>query len=73
MSFQGIGYSDLEKAAIGASGACGHFFQNPAILRMEDGGKRVEDGGLRLVKGDFSQIAEELSFAVLSVTTGCFF
>jgi len=25
--------SDLEKAASGASGACGHFVENPATLR----------------------------------------
>jgi len=25
--------TDLEKAASGVSGACGHFVENPAILR----------------------------------------
>ena len=45
--------ADLEKAASGASGACGHFVENPAILRTfwvenpafltEDGGRIVED------------------------------
>jgi len=42
--------ADLEKAASGASGACGHFVENPAILRTflikhpsfftENGGRR---------------------------------
>ena len=27
-------YPDLEKAASGASGACGHFVGNPAIIRI---------------------------------------
>ena len=50
--------ADLEKAASGASGACGHFVENPAILRTslvknsafttEDGGRGVEDGKLRM-------------------------
>ena len=54
--------SDLEKAASGASGACGHFVGNPAILRTfsvkypvllaENQGRRVEDGELRLDEGD---------------------
>ena len=54
--------TDLEKAASGASGACGLFVINPAILRIFsvkhlvlfslDGGRRVEDGELRLDKGD---------------------
>ena len=54
--------TDLEKAASGASGACGHFVGNPAILRTfsvkypalltEDGGRRVEDQELRLAKGN---------------------
>ena len=45
--------ADLEKAASGASGACGHFVENPAILRTfwvkhpafftEDGGRRGKD------------------------------
>ena len=52
---------DLEKAASGASGACGHFIENSAILRTfsvkylvlldEDQGRRVEHGELRLDKG----------------------
>ena len=52
------GTSDLEKAASGASGACGHFVENHAILRTlrvksrafstQDGGRRVEDGKLRM-------------------------
>ena len=46
--------TDLEKAASGASGACGHFVGNHAILRTflakypilltKGGGKGVEDG-----------------------------
>ena len=46
--------TDLEKAASSASGACGHFVGNPAILRTflvkypvlfsEDGGRRIDDG-----------------------------
>ena len=53
---------DLGKAASGASGACGHFVVNHAILRTflakypvlftEDGIRRVEDGELRLDKRD---------------------
>ena len=53
---------DLEKAASGASGACGHFVGNHAILRTfwvknpvlltEDGGRRAEDAELRLDQGD---------------------
>ena len=49
--------SDLEKAASGASGACGHFVGNHAILRTfwvknpvlltEDEGRRVKDGEMR--------------------------
>ena len=51
--------ADLEKAA---SGACGHFVGNHAILRtfwikypvllLEDGGRRVEVWELRFGKGD---------------------
>ena len=54
--------SDLEKAASGASGACGHLVGNHAILRTfwaknpvlfaEDEKSRVEDGELRLDKRD---------------------
>ena len=54
--------TDLEKAASGASGACGHFDRNHAILRTfwvkcpvllsEDGGKRVDNGELRFDEGD---------------------
>ena len=50
---------DLEKAA---SGACGHFVENHAILRTfgvkypvlltEDGGRRFQDGKLRMGQGD---------------------
>ena len=50
--------TDLEKAASGASGACGHFVGNPTILRTfgakcpvfftNDRKRRVEDGELRL-------------------------
>ena len=57
-----ITLSDLEKAASGASGACGHFVGNHAILRTfwakylilftEDGKRRFEDGELRLDKKD---------------------
>ena len=46
--------TDLEKAASGASGACGHFVGDHAILRTfcisypvilsKDGERRVEDG-----------------------------
>ena len=53
---------DLEKAASGASGACGHFVVNPAILRTfrvrnptfltEDGGRRMEGGKLRMDRGE---------------------
>ena len=49
---------DLEKVSSGASGACGQFVKNPAILRTylvenrafltKDGGRRVEDGKLRM-------------------------
>ena len=52
--------ADLEKAASGASGVCGHFVGNRAILRTfgakypvlftEDGKTRVEDGELRFDK-----------------------
>ena len=55
-----VSKADLEKAASGSSGACGHFVGNHAILRTfwvkthvlltEDGGRRVEDGGLRFNK-----------------------
>ena len=55
-------WTDLEKAASGASGACGHFVKNPAILRRflfknpavltEDGGRRVGDGKLRMEQGE---------------------
>ena len=51
-------WTDLEKATSGASGACGHFVGNPAILRTfgakcpvfvtEDEKRRVEDGDLRV-------------------------
>ena len=54
---------ELEKAARDASGACGHFVGNHAILRTfwvkylvlltEDCGGTVKDGELRLDKGDF--------------------
>ena len=54
--------SDLEKVASGASGACGYFVGNHAILRTfwvkypvlltEDGGRRVEDGEMRLDQRD---------------------
>ena len=47
-------FADLEKAASGASGACGHFVGNHAILRTfwakysvlfsEDGGIRIDNG-----------------------------
>ena len=53
---------DLEKAASGASGACGHFVRDHAILRTffvsypvilsKDGEKRVDDEELRLDKVD---------------------
>ena len=52
--------TDLEKVASGASGDCGYFVGNNAILRTfsakypvfftEDGKRRVEDGELRLDK-----------------------
>ena len=52
--------ADLEKAASGASGACGHFVENPIILRTfrvgnpvfltEDGGRRLEDKNWGWVK-----------------------
>ena len=55
-------YTDREKAASGASGACRHFVGNNAGLRTfwakyhvlfsEDGKRRIEDGELRLDKGD---------------------
>ena len=55
----GSAVSDLEKAA---SGACGHFVGNHAILRtfwvkypvvfVDDGGRRVKEGELRFEKGD---------------------
>ena len=61
-SFSYFSYSDLEKAAIGASGACGHFVRNHAILRTfigkypvlltKDEGRRVENRELRLDKGE---------------------
>ena len=47
--------ADLGKAA---SGACGHFYGNHAILRKfcvllcEDEGRRVDDGELMFDKGD---------------------
>ena len=54
--------ADLEKAASGGSGACGHFVGNHGILRTfsvkypvllaEDQGRRVEDGELKLDKRD---------------------
>ena len=50
--------ADLEKAASCASGACGHFVQNHAILRnflvkypvllILDVGRSIEDGELRM-------------------------
>ena len=53
--------TDLEKAASGSSGACGHFVENHAILRTfgvnnlafftEGGGRSVEDGKLRMYLG----------------------
>ena len=53
---------DLEKAASGASGACGHFVVNPAILRKfwiktpafltEDGGRRTEGGKSSMDHGE---------------------
>ena len=53
---------DLEKAASGASGACGHFVVNPAILRTfeskplhflpkmkeEEWKEEIEDGSRRI-------------------------
>ena len=55
-------YADLEKAASGASSACGHFVRNHAILRTfwvkypvllsEDGGKRVDNEELMFDEGD---------------------
>ena len=52
---------DLEKAASGASGACGHFVKNHSVLRIvwvenppfltENGGRRVEDQKLRMDQG----------------------
>ena len=52
----------MEKAASGASGACGHFVGNHAILRSfldkypvllaEDGGRRVENVKMRLDQRD---------------------
>ena len=54
--------TDLEKAASGASSACGHFVRNSAILSTfgvkepvlstENGGKRFEERELRLDKDD---------------------
>ena len=54
--------ADLEKAASGASGDCGYFVGNHAVLRTswakypvlftEDGKRRVEDGEFRLDKRD---------------------
>ena len=56
--------ADLEKAASGARGACGHFVRNHAFFRtflvkypvllIEDGGSRVEDEELMLENGNFS-------------------
>ena len=48
-------HADLEKAA---SGACGHFVGNHAILRTfwvkyEGEGRRLEDWEMRLDQGDF--------------------
>ena len=55
--------ADLEKAGSGASGACGHFIGNHAILRTflaknpvlftEDGRRRVGDGELRFANGEW--------------------
>ena len=57
-----ICWPDLEKAASGASGACGHFVKNPAILRTfevkntailtEDGERRGKDEELRIDQED---------------------
>ena len=50
--------TDLEKAASGASGACGHFDRNHAILTTfwvklsKDRGRRGNNEELRLDKGD---------------------
>ena len=54
--------ADLEKAANGASGACGHFIVSPAILRTfwiktpafltKDGGRRMEGGKSRMDQGE---------------------
>ena len=48
---QPLALPDLEKAASGASGACGLFVGNHAILGLkypvllsEDGGRRVDNG-----------------------------
>ena len=61
---------DLEKAASGASGACGHFVENHAILRTfwfeipafltEDGGRSVKDGKLRIDQGELRLYDGEL-------------
>ena len=66
-----ISVTDLEKAAISASGACGYFVGNHAILRTfciknpalltEDGGRRVEDAELRLDQGDLRKEDGECS------------
>ena len=60
--FFGTVGADLEKAASGASGACGHIVGNHAILRTfcskypvvftEDEKRRVEDRELRIDKRD---------------------
>ena len=61
---------DLEKAASGASGACGHFVKNHAILRTfwvenptfltEFGGRSVKDGKLRIDQGELRLYEGEL-------------
>ena len=59
---KGLFGTDLEKAASGASAACGHFVGNYTFLRTflanypvlftEDGNRRVEDEKLRSEKRD---------------------
>ena len=62
---------DLEKAASGASGACGHFVENHAILRTfrvknptfltQDGGRSVKYGRLRIDQGEMRLYDGKLS------------
>ena len=62
MYYAAISHPDLEKAASGASGVCGHFVGNHTILRTfwvnfpvlltEDGGRRVEYWEMRFDQGD---------------------